>query len=158
MNADDAPKPLDDLLSPGSTLMVGFGESATEFRPLTVAKTESGRVEILLDTSEAWAKQLKNGDRAVATLSDSRTNTWVSMTGTATLTTDPKAIDALWNPAAAAYFDNGRDTPGITVLRIDGDDGRYWTAPSGRIGSLISMVKAKLGSPEDSGESGDLAL
>jgi hypothetical protein len=36
--------------------------------------------------------------------------------------------------------------------------GSYWSTPSGRIGSLISMVKAQLGDPEQSGEHGDVKL
>jgi len=67
-------------------------------------------------------------------------------------------IDELWNPFAAAYFDNGRDSPGIAVLRVIGERGTYWSTPSGRIGSLISMVKARFGDPEQSGEHGDVKL
>ena len=43
-------------------------------------------------------------------------------------------------------------------MRIDADHGRYWTTPSGRVGNLISMVKAKLGGAEQSGEHGDVRL
>ena len=76
----------------------------------------------------------------------------------ASTTTDLALIDELWNPFAGAYFDQGRDTPGIAVMRIDADQGRYSTTPSGRVGSLISMVKAKLGGAEQSGEHGDVRL
>ncbi len=157
---DDTAKPLSDLLEPGSTLMVGVESAAfpLEFRPLTVAKVSGSRIEILLDTSEPWAKAIGTGDRTFVTLSDNRSNTWVSLRGTVSTTTDPAAIDELWNPFADAYFDEGRETPGITVLRIEGDEGRYWTTPSGRLGSLISVVRAKLGDAEDSGEQGAVAI
>ncbi|MCU1386929.1 MAG: pyridoxamine 5-phosphate oxidase [Ilumatobacteraceae bacterium] len=138
--------------------MIGFGAQATEFRPLTVARATDNRIEILLDTSEPWAKDIHDGDSAVATLSDNRKNAWASMHGRATLTTDAEAIDDLWNPAAAAFFDNGRQSVGIAVLRIAVDSGHYWSAPSGRLGNLITMVKAKLGSSEDSGEHGPITV
>jgi len=160
MNHDDAPKSLVDLVEPGTTLMVGtesmFG--ALEFRPLTASAVTADCIEILVDTSAPWTQHLEDGARAFVTLSDTRHNTWMSLDGRISTTTDPSAIDALWNPAADAYFDDGRETPGITVLRIDGDAGAYWSTPSGRIGSLISMVKAKLGDPADSGQSGTIAL
>jgi general stress protein 26 len=152
-------KPLDDLLEPGSTLMVGTTEAdGLQFRPLTVARARGGRVEILLDTSESWAGALRDGDAVSVTMSDNRTNTWLWFRGTASTLTDPQLIDELWNPMAAAYFDDGRDTPGIAVLVIDADEGRYWTTPSGRVGSLISMIKAKVTGPDASGDHGDIAV
>ena len=160
MNHDDAPKSLVDLVEPGSTLMVGtestFG--ALEFRPLTASGVTADRIDILIDTSAPWTQHLTDGARAYVTMSDTRKNTWLSLDGRVSTTTDDAAIDELWSPAADAYFDDGRHTPGITVLRIEGDAGAYWSTPSGRIGSLISMVKAKLGDPADSGQSGTIAL
>ena len=160
MTSDEHDKPLDELLEPGSTLMVGTGSPAAEleFRPLTVARCDGAVIEILLDTNEDWVRSLDDGDRVCVTMSDTRNNTWVSLRGTASTTTDPALIDELWNPFAGAYFDQGRDTPGIAVMRIGVDQGRYWTTPSGRVGSLISMVKAKLGGAEQSGEHGDVRL
>ena len=74
------------------------------------------------------------------------------------MSSEPALIDELWNPAAEAFFDEGRDSPGIAVLGMTGSSGRYWSSPSGRLGSVIAMIKAKLGDPEESGEHGDVAL
>lgn len=160
MSTADAPKALADLVHPGTTLMVGIESAGSplEFRPLTVARVLGGRLEILLDSSEPWATALHEGDVAHVTVSDNRENTWVSLRGTTSTTTDATVIDELWTPFAEAYFDGGRNTPGITVLRIDGSHGHYWTTTSGRLGSIISMLKAKFGDAEQSGESGAVAL
>jgi len=158
---------LTDLMEPGSTLMVATPVVAAghelnierESRPLTVARVQGSVIEILLDTNEEWVEQLRQGDRLHVTMSDTRKNTWVSLNGTVSTTTDPKLIDELWNAFADSYFDNGRDTPGIAVMRIDADRGSYWSGPGGgRLGSMISLVKAKLGDPEQSGEHGDVAV
>lgn len=160
MQNSDAPKPLDELLEPGSTLMVGTrsGDGGEiESRPLTVAKVEGGRIDILLDTNEEWVRRMGQGDQAHVTLSDNRTNTWASFNGTVSTTTDPKLIDELWNPFAGSYFENGRETPGIAVLQIAAGDGSYWSGPGGgRLGSLLSVVKAKFGDAEQSGEHGEI--
>jgi general stress protein 26 len=158
MTNDDPAKALADLLDPGDTLMVGTSDLSGDwsFRPLTVAAvSDDERIEILLDTNEAWIADLARGD-VLVTMGDSRDNTWVWMRGVATIDYDDSEIDRLWNPAAAAYFDNGRESPGIAVLQIEPTAGRYWSTGSGRLGSLLSMVRAKLGSPEQSGEHGDL--
>ena len=157
-DTDDSTKPLDELLKAGSTLMVGTSQGVgLEFHPMTVARVRGSDIEILLDTNEVWVAALTDGDPVTVTMSDTRANTWLWFTGSVTLSTDAELIDELWNPFAEAYFDDGRQSSGIAVMRIDGDGGRYWTSPSGRIGSLVSFVKAKFGDAESSGEHGDVA-
>jgi|GEM_PF-5939746 len=159
MNQPDPDKPLTDLLDTGTTLMVGTGSGTEmEFRPLSVAGLRGDVIEILIDSRAPWAQALSDGDQVHVTLSDDRENNWMWLRGTATTTSDPSAIDAIWNSYADAYFDEGRQTPGIAVLRIDGDEGRYWSSPAGRIGTLISMVKAKVGDSDDANQHGDVAL
>ena len=90
-----------------------------------------------------------------ATISDDRHNTYVAMNGAAEIVTDRSEVDRLWNPAASAYFD--RDDPNVAVLRFDVSDGEFWDGPSGRLGSVVALLRAKLaGEGEDPGrKSGD---
>ena len=161
MTMDDtaADKQLADLMDPGTTLMVGTtsADGALEFRPLTVARVEGARIEILVDGTESWTSSLHDGSSAEVTLSDDRTNTWASLHATASTTTDSDVIDELWSPPAAAYFDDGRESDGSTVLRLDVDRGRYWSTTTGRLGSIVSMLRAAFGDAERSGEHGDVA-
>ncbi len=156
-DAHDDPKHLEDLMDPGTTLMVGAG-TPLDFRPLTVARVERDRIDVVIDDREHWAAVFRDHDPVHVTLSDDRSSSWASIRGTGTLSKDPALIDELWNPFAAAYFDEGRESPGVAAFTIRVDEGRYWATASGRIGSLISVVRAALGSAEDSGEHGDIAV
>lgn len=148
-------RPLADLLEPGTTIMVAtMVDRELQFRPLTVARCASPDVEILLDTREEWVASLTQGTPVHVTLSDTRRNDWAHLHGSAALERDARLIDELWNPFAAAFFEEGRDTPGIGVLRVTVESGRYWSSPSGRLGSLIAVVRAALGSSESSGDAG----
>lgn len=156
---ENVARSLDDLLEPGSTLMVGTvsgPEDSWEFRPLTVARVQAGVIDILLDTKEEWVFRFSDGDPVHATLSDNRANDWSHLSGRATISRDESLIDELWSPFAGAYFDDGRETPGIAVFRVSVDSGRYWSTPSGRIGSLLSMASAALGRADAAGEHGDV--
>jgi general stress protein 26 len=158
-STSETPRSLDDLLEPGSTLMVGTrarNEGDLEFRPLTVARVDDGQIQVLLDTNEQWVAELVVPAPVEVTLSDTRSNDWAHLRGTATLTHDPALIDELWNPFAGAYFDDGRDTPGIAVLQVHADSGRYWSSPSGRVGGLIATVKAKVSGAESAGDQGPI--
>ena len=90
------------------------------------------------------------------TLSDVRHNDYAALNGTATVTAERAEIDRLWNPGASAFFDS-KDDPNLAVLHFDVSDGEYWTAPSGRIGSLIAMARAAVAGDDASGEQGPIA-
>ena len=131
-------------------------QTELEFRPLTVARVDDDQIQVLLDTNEQWVADLVPPARVEITLSDTRSNDWAHLRGTATLTDDPGLIDELWNPFADAYFDDGRDTPGIAVLQVATESGRYWSSPSGRVGSLIATMKAKVSGAESAGDRGPI--
>lgn len=156
--SDDPTRTLADLTKGGTTLMVStkLPDGSVDSRPLTVAAVDDDRIRILIDTTADWAKDLADGDWVHATLSDTRANDFAAMSGTLTTTQEPAVIDELWSPFAGAYFDDGRETPGITVMSIDVESGSFWDSPSGRIGSLVLLIKAKVGDGEDSGAHGDL--
>lgn len=158
MDDADTTRTLDDLLEPGATLMVGVGDPVTDTRPLTVASVDGRRVDILVDTREQWAAELTDGDAVLATLSDNRANVWASLYGTGSLSRDPARVDELWSPFASAYFEDGRDTPGIGVFSFDVAEGRWWSSPGGRLGSLVSLVRAAVGTAEAAGDQGEVRL
>jgi general stress protein 26 len=160
--AHDPAKPLDELVHGGSIVMlttgsdVSMGEPALSSRPITVAHVEGERLEFLIDRTADWAVALPSGARVHATVSDVRANTYLSLAGVASVHGDRTEIERLWNPAAGAYF-GGKDDPSIGVLQLDIDTGEYWTSAGGRIGTVITLLKAKLGRPADAGEHGAVA-
>jgi hypothetical protein len=89
-------------------------------------------------------------------LSDVRHNKYAALNGTASVTRDRTEIERLWNPGAAAFFE-GKDDPNLAVLHFNVNDGQYWDSPSGRLGSLIAMVKAAVGGDDAAGEQGRIA-
>ena len=158
MPTQDPDKPLDELVDGGTTVMLGTTgpDGRFESRPLTIAGVDGARLSILVDTTSDWVNALSDGDEGHLTVSDVRANTYVWLNGTARMRRDRETIEQLWNPAAGAFFE-GADDPRLAVLEFEAREGNYWTAPSGRLGSLVSMVRAKLGDHEDAGDHGDVA-
>ena len=158
-SSDDQQRSLESLFEPGTTCMIGTtsgANDALEFRPLTVARVDGTHVYVLLDTRERWVGEFTDGDVVHVTLSDNRSNDWAHVAGTGTVLHDEALIDELWNHFAGAYFDDGRATPGIAVFRLSVEQGRYWSTPSGRFGSVISMVSAALGRGSSGADKGDI--
>lgn len=151
-------KPLSELFDGGDTVMLTtmIGDEHTS-RPMTIADVDGDRLSMLVDTTASWYLAVASGTAVVhVTLSDVRHNDYAALNGTATVTAERAEIDRLWNPGASAFFDS-KDDPNLAVLHFDVSDGEYWTAPSGRIGSLIAMARAAVAGDDASGEQGPIA-
>jgi hypothetical protein len=79
---DDAPKTLEELTSAGTTVMFALTNAGPiESRPLTIAEIGADRLSILVDDTAAWLQGMSPGAGAHLTISDVRSNTFVSLTG-----------------------------------------------------------------------------
>ena len=154
--SDHAPaRPLDDLLKLGDTvmLMTMIGDEHSS-RPMTVAEIDGSRIGLLVDTTAEWTAAVDQGIATVhVTLSDVRANRFVALNGTCSMSADRADAERLWNPAAGAFFD-GKDDPNLSVLFFDVTEGEYWDSPNGRIGALISLVRAAIGGDDKAGDHG----
>jgi general stress protein 26 len=85
---------------------------------------------------------------------------WVSVTGTAEQVTDRAKAQELWNPLLKAWFPDGLDTPGITLLKVHATSAEYWeSAHSSRVVELLGYAKAAVtGTPPDPGENRSVRL
>lgn len=159
MPDNDPAKPLDDLVDKGTfvMLMTMIGDEHTS-RPLTVADVSGARLSFLVDATTDWAIAVRDGTAVIhATVADDRSNTYLALNGSASITLDQAEVERLWNPAASAFFD-GKDDPSLGVLHLDVSNGEYWDGPSGRIGAAIQMIRAALSDdPADVGEQGPIA-
>ena len=86
--------------------------------------------------------------------SDTRTQTYVSLSGTAQLVTDKEKIKELWRPVLKAWFPKGTDEPDIALLKVHAIKAEYWDAPSNFIATTVGLVKS-LATGEKPGKMGD---
>jgi general stress protein 26 len=66
---------------------------------------------------------------------------YLSVRGEAALTRDRARIEALWNPAYAAWFD-GPDDPALALLRVTVAEVELWDTPSTTVGKLFALARA----------------
>jgi general stress protein 26 len=125
------------------TVMLGLdGVEDGHTRPMTAqVEGESGPVWFFTANDTAMVHKLGGGHRAVAAFASKGHDVFASIHGTLRVDNDRGAIDRLWNPFVAAWYEGGKDDPKLTLLRFDVEHAQVWENGS----SLVAGVKLLLG-------------
>jgi general stress protein 26 len=85
---------------------------------------------------------------------------WVSVSGAAEQVSDRAKAEELWNPVLKAWFPDGLDTPGLTLIKVHATSAEYWeSAHSSRVVELLGYAKAAVtGRPPNPGENEEVRL
>jgi len=67
---------------------------------------------------------------------------WVSIAGIASIVKDAAKIDELWDTAAEAWFQNGRDDPKVALLKVTARTAEYWATDEPKPLVLFKYAKA----------------
>lgn len=84
--------------------------------------------------------------------SNPKSQTYVSLSGTALLVRDKAKIAELWQSSLNAWFPDGIDTPDIALLKVTAHKAEYWDAPASPISHVVGLVKSLTGRPAQIGE------
>lgn len=76
--------------------------------------------------------------------SDTKASSWTSISGHAQIVSDRAKAEELWNPMLRAWFADGLDTPGLTLIKVHADTAEYWDGPSSKVVRLLGMARAAI--------------
>ncbi|TMJ14838.1 MAG: general stress protein [Alphaproteobacteria bacterium] len=125
------------------TMMLGLdGVEDGHTRPMTAqVEGESGPIWFFTSSENDLVSETSESSRAIATFVSKGHDLFATVHGSLRLDTDRAAVDRLWNPFVAAWFEGGKDDPKLRLLRLDPDRAQIWLDGS----SLVAGVKALLG-------------
>ncbi|WP_313913552.1 pyridoxamine 5'-phosphate oxidase family protein [Tahibacter sp.] len=127
------------------TVMLGLdGTEDGHTRPMTAqVEEERGPVWFFTSVDNKIAQQLVGGtgERATVAFSAKGHDLFASVQGSLRVDKDRAVIDRLWNPFIAAWFEDGKDDPKLTLLRLDAERAEIWLNGS----SIAAGVKMLLG-------------
>ena len=74
----------------------------------------------------------------------SSTGSWVSLSGTARIVSDPAVLAKYWDTFTDAWLEGGPENPNNIVIEVDATSGEYWDSPSRSLLQLYGYAKARL--------------
>lgn len=137
------------------------GDGSLHIRPMANREAdENGDFWFYAAKDESAAQNIATNPNVALGFSDPHDNTYVSISGTATLVTDRSLIEEKWTPILEAWFPKGKDDPNIVLIKVDPHRGEFWDSSGSMIVNAIGFIKAKLtgGAANDLGDTAKLLL
>jgi len=131
-----------------------------ESRPMTTLDVDSeGNAWFFTSRQTEIGSETDNGESVTLIYSHPGDNTYLSVSGTASIVHDEAKKEELWSPLSKAWFPEGKNDPDLVVLKITTEEAAYWDSPSSKMVVFFSMVKAAVtGHQGDPGDHGKLNL
>lgn len=112
-------------------------------RPMTPEKVDDEGNFWFLSANDSHKNLEIKEDPAVQMLfQGSSYSDYLSLYGTAEISTDKDKIEELWDPMMKTWFTEGKDDPRITVIKVIPIEGYYWDT---KHNMLIALAKRAYG-------------
>jgi general stress protein 26 len=124
------------------TIMLGLdGIEDGHARPMTgLIENHHGPIWFFTAKDNALAQKVTDGSRAIASFVSKGHDLFATIHGGLSVSTDRAAIDRLWNPFIAAWYE-GKDDPKLVLLRLDAERAEIWEDAS----SVVAGIKMLFG-------------
>jgi general stress protein 26 len=130
-------------------------------RPMGVQDVEfDGDLWFFAYGDSSLVQQIAVHPQVNVAFSDSKHNNWISISGAAERVDDRAKAEELWSPPLKAWFPDGLETPGLTLVKVNAESAEYWEAAhSSTVITLIGYAKAAVtGKTPDAGENETVRL
>ncbi len=129
-------------------------------RPMSAQQVDDyGNIWFLSDKDSTKNMEVKDDDHVQLLFSGSSHSDFLSLYGKATVLYDKEKIKELWEPIVKTWFQEGKDDPHISVIKVTPEEGYYWDTKHGKLVSLAKMVASMVtGKTMDDGIEGTIEL
>lgn len=112
-------------------------------RPMSVLQVDD-RANLWFLSSKSSNKNFEiNHDNEVQLIFSKNADAhFLSLFGKATIYTDRSHVEEIWTPIAKTWFEEGKDDPEATVIKVEPIEAYYWDTKHGK---MVSMINYALG-------------
>lgn len=127
-------------------------------RPMAVREVdEEGNLWFISSSESHKNIEIKEDESVQLIFAKVSSSQFLSIYGEAAIYREAEKIKALWTPIANAWFEEGKEDPKVTVLKVRPIAAYYWDTPNGKTVTLLKIATAAItGKTMDTGEQGKL--
>ena len=142
---DDARQHVAELVSKARVAMLTTttAEGKRVSRPMGLQEAEfHGDLWFFAYDDSAKVAQIGVDPQVNVSFSDAEHGSWVSIAGRAEVVHDRSRAETLWSPTLRAWFPDGLETPGLTLIAVHADSAQYWEGPDSTVGWVVGTLRA----------------
>lgn len=156
--ADDTDRVWELMKKIGICMLASWDGRELHARPMgAYVRREENAVYFLADAKHHKDDDVNRYRKVCLAFADTSSQKYVSLAGTAEVSTDRAKIRELWGTPAQAWWDSP-DDPDIRVLKVTPDDAQYWDGPRAPIAYIKMATAAMTGTRPDMGENRKVAM
>ncbi len=124
------------------TMMTTIDENGElQSRPMATQKAEfDGTVWFFTYEDTHKIEHIKANQHVNLAYSSPADQTYVSLKGNAVMLKDRNKMEELWSPELKAWFPDGLETDGITLMKVTVETAEYWDSSSSMVAHAIGLV------------------
>ncbi len=112
-------------------------------RPMALQEAEfDGDLWFFAYADSDKVAQISANPQVNVAFSNMKDSEWTSISGSASLVKDRAKIEELWSAPLKVWFEDGLDTPGLTLIKVHADSAEFWESPSSKMVRLFGAARA----------------
>jgi len=129
-------------------------------RPMGVQEVDDeGNLWFISSRTSNKNFEIGQDSRVQLFFSEPSKNEFLSVYGDAEIFREQAVIEALWTPIAKAWFEEGKNDPDVTVIKVKPLDAYYWDTQSGKVVTFLKIAASAItGIKSDVGREGNLRV
>lgn len=135
-----------------------LGNMPFNTRPMALREVdEAGDLWFISSASSHKNEEIRQDDKVQLIFAKNSNSHYLSVYGEADIYRDKNKLDEIWTPIAKAWFEDGKNDPDATIIRVRPMECYYWDTVDGKIFTLIKIVVSAIaGKDMDGGREGNL--
>ncbi len=114
-------------------------------RPMSLQETDTeGNLWFISSDASNKNFQIAEDNRVQLLFMNNSNSEYLSVFGEAFIYKDKSTIEDKWSNIANAWFEEGKDDPKVSIIRVAPHDTYYWDTKAGKLVSLISFAAAAI--------------
>lgn len=131
-------------------------------RPMTIQECDDeGNLWFISSTESHKNLEINDDNRVQLYFMNNSNSEYLHIFGTASIYKDIGTIEDKWSALANAWFEEGKEDPKVSIIRVTPNETYYWDTKAGKFISMLTFVAAAVtGSKTDNsdGVEGNLNL
>jgi len=155
LTADNAVEKIREIAKDANICMFVTGLSRLPLagRPMATQEVdEDGNIWFMSDRSSDKNKEINYDNKVQLFYSHTGNYEYLSIFGRAEIVNDRSKIEELWSPMAKTWFNEGKEDPNISLIKVTPEDAYYWDTKNNKMVSLIKFAMGAMGiTPKNDG-------